>query len=80
MANENKKDFNAKMNDCKDMPKIIELDEVAAQKWGGKTMVIAPPVDYDRFMKQVPRGKLIPTPSLTKQARLANINYKKSID
>lgn len=66
MANENKKDFNAKMNDCKDMPKIIELDEVATEKWGGKTMVIAPPVDYDRFMKQVPRGKLITTSILRK--------------
>lgn len=66
MANENKKDFNAKMNDCKDMPKIIELDEVAKEKWGGKTMVIAPPLDYDCFMKQVPRGKLITTSILRK--------------
>lgn len=54
------------MNDKKDMPKIVELDEEATKKWGGKTMVIAPPIDYDDFMKQVPRGKLITTDILRK--------------
>lgn len=66
MANENKKDFNAKMNNSKDMPKIVELDEKASKKWGGRSMVIAPPNDYDIFMKKVPRGKLITTDSLRK--------------
>lgn len=66
MANENKKDFNAKMNDNKDMPKIVELDDEGAKKWKGKTMVIAPPVDYNEFMKKVPRGKLITTDILRK--------------
>ena len=51
MANEDKKDFNAKMNNSKDMPKIVELDSEASKKWGGKTMVIAPPIDYDKLMK-----------------------------
>lgn len=36
MTNENKKDFNARMNDSKDMPKIVNLDEEATKKWGGK--------------------------------------------
>ena len=36
MANENKKDFNARMNDSKDMPKIVNLDEEASKKWGEK--------------------------------------------
>ena len=66
MANEDKKDFNAKMKDNKDMPKIVELDEEAAKKWGGKTMIIAPPMDYDGFMKKVPSGKLITTDILRK--------------
>lgn len=66
MANETKKDFNARMNNKKDMPKIVELDEEATKKWGGKTMVIAPPMDYDDLMKQVPRGKLITTDILRK--------------
>ena len=66
MANESKKDFNAKMNNSKDMPKIVELNEEAAKKWGGKTMVIAPPLDYDKFMKKVPSGKVITTDTLRK--------------
>lgn len=66
MANEFKKDFNIKLNNSKDMPKIIELDDDASKKWGGKTMVIAPPIDYDDFMKKVPNGKLITTDILRK--------------
>lgn len=33
MSGENKKDFNAKMNDSKDMPKIVELDAETSKKW-----------------------------------------------
>ena len=66
MANESKKDYNKKMNDSKNMPKIVELDEEASRKWGGRTMVIAPPIDYDNFMKKVPNGKLITIDTLRK--------------
>ena len=66
MTNENKKDFNARMHDSKDMPKIVILDEDASKKWGGRTMVIAPPIDYDAFIKCVPSGKLITTDILRK--------------
>lgn len=66
MANENKKDFNVRMNDSKDMPKIVELDNDGTKKWGGKTMVIAPPLDYNELMKKVPKGKLITTDILRK--------------
>ena len=66
MANENKKDFNAKMNNSKNMPKIVKLDNDGAKKWGGETMVIAPPLDYNELMKKVPKGKLITTDTLRK--------------
>lgn len=66
MANENKKDFNKKMHDNKNLPKIVELDEEASKKWGGKTMVVAPSLDYDKLMKKVPTGKLITTDTLRK--------------
>ena len=33
---------------------------------GWKTMVIAPPIDYDTFIKNVPSGKLITTDTLRK--------------
>ncbi|MDE7390730.1 MAG: MGMT family protein [Lachnospiraceae bacterium] len=60
MANENKKDFNAMLNDCKDMPKIqIITDEKSIKKYGGDKMYFAPPIDYDRVMRLVPFGKLL---------------------
>lgn len=44
MANENKKDFNAMLNDSKDMPKIqIITDEKSIEKYGGSRMYFAPP-------------------------------------
>ena len=60
MANEDKKDFNAMLNDSKDMPKFqIITDEKSIQKYGGDRMYFAPPIDYDRVMRLVPRGKLL---------------------
>lgn len=60
MANEDKKDFNAMLNDSKDMPKIqIITDEKSIEKYGGSRMYFAPPIDYDRVMKQIPYGKVI---------------------
>ena len=40
MSNESNKDFNKKLNEKKDMPKIVELDEEASKRWGGKTMFL----------------------------------------
>ena len=60
MANEDKKDFNAMLHDSKDMPKIQTItDEKSIEKYGGSRMYFAPPMDYDRVMKQVPMGKVI---------------------
>ena len=60
MANEDKKDFNAMLNESKDMPKIqIITDEASVKKYGGNRMYFAPPADYDKVMKAVPKGKLI---------------------
>lgn len=60
MANENKKDFNAMLKDGKDMPKIVEItDEKSIEKYGGKRMYFAPPLDYDAVMRRVPEGMVI---------------------
>ncbi len=49
MANEDKKDFNAMLNDSKDMPKFqVITDEKSIEKYGGDRMYFAPPIDYDR--------------------------------
>lgn len=60
MANEDKKDFNVMLHDNKDMPKIqIITDQKSIEKYGGNRMYFAPPLDYDRVMKQIPFGKVI---------------------
>ena len=60
MAHEDKKDFNAMLNDNKDMPKIqIITDEKSIEKYGGNRMYFAPPIDYDTVMKRIPFGKVI---------------------
>lgn len=60
MANEDKKDFNAMLNDSKDMPKFqIITDKKSIEKYGGNRMYFAPPIEYDKVMKKIPSGKLI---------------------
>jgi len=55
-----KKSFNEKLQDSKDMPKIIEVtDPKAVMRYGGTKMLIAPPLAYDEIMKKVPLGKVI---------------------
>ena len=59
MANEDKKDFNAMLLDSKDMPKYQTItDQKSIEKYGGDRMYFAPPIDYDRVMRQVPCGKV----------------------
>lgn len=59
MANEEKKDFNAMLNDSKDMPKLqIVTDPGTIERYGGDRMYFAPPMDYDRAMRLVPFGRL----------------------
>lgn len=60
MADEWKKDFNAMLNDCRDMPKFQTVtDEKTIKKYGGDRMYFAPPIAYDRIMRLVPFGKVL---------------------
>ncbi|MDD6188512.1 MAG: MGMT family protein [Clostridiales bacterium] len=60
MADEDKKDFNAMLHDNKDMPKFQTItDQKSIEKYGGSRMYFAPPIDYDKVMKQIPCGKVI---------------------
>lgn len=59
MANEERKDFNAMLRDCRDMPRIdIVTDERVIEKYGGSRMYFAPPIDYDRVMRRIPVGRV----------------------
>lgn len=60
MSNEQTKDFNAMLHDSKDMPKVkIIADEKTIVKYGGTKMLLAPPIAYDKVMRQISNGKLI---------------------
>ena len=59
------KDFNAMLQNSKDMPKIqIITDPKTICRYGGTRMLLAPPLAYDALMKQVPAGKLSTTAAL----------------
>lgn len=56
------KDFNQMLNNSKDMPKIqLISDEKSIKRYGGRKMLLAPPISYDEIMRQIPYGKLITT-------------------
>lgn len=60
MADEDRKDFNAMLQDSKDMPKYQTItDQKSIEKYGGSRMYFAPPMDYDRVMRQVPYGRVV---------------------
>ncbi len=81
MANEDKKDFNAMLQDCKDMPKVrIITDVKSIAKYGGNKMYFAPPIDYDKVMKQVPYGKVITVGAIREYfAKLSDADFTEPI-
>ena len=49
------------------MPKVKELeDEKAIARFGGNRMLLAPPLDYDHLMRQVPKGEVITSEQMRK--------------
>ena len=54
-----KKSWQEKLNDSKDLPKVIRLNARQQKKWGKQTMAIPSPSDVNSIMKKVPSGKLI---------------------
>jgi len=48
-----------KLNNSKDLPKVIVIDDKMSKKWGTGTCVIPAPIEVDEIMKKVPKGKLI---------------------
>lgn len=47
------------LHDSKGMPRMQEITNAASiAKYGGRRMLLAPPLDYDALMRQVPPGRL----------------------
>lgn len=55
----NRKSWTEKLNDSKDLPKVVKLNAEGAKKWGGKTMAIPSPMEVNEIMKSVKKGKVI---------------------
>jgi hypothetical protein len=53
-----KKTWREKLNDVKDLPKVVEVPDDAISRWGGKRIAIPLPKDVDNWMRKVPKGKL----------------------
>jgi hypothetical protein len=60
-----KKNWTEKLNDSKDLPKIITIDNKTKKiNWPHGTYVLPSPLEVDALMKKVPKGKLATTDSL----------------
>lgn len=66
------KTWQEKLEDDKDLPKILHLDADQAQRWGGRTMVVPAPREVDTLMKRVPQGKLATINELRRQLAAAH--------
>lgn len=56
-----KKRYIEKLQNDKNLPKIVNLNEKDQKRLNAKTMVIPKPIDVYNIMKQIPKGKLITT-------------------
>ena len=54
-----KKTWREKLQDSKDLPKVVILKEDAQKRWKGKTMAIPSPMEVNEIMAKIPEGKLI---------------------
>ncbi len=57
-----KKSWVEKLNDSKDLPKVVPISGKMIGKWGtkiGDTLAIPSPLEVDSIMRKVPYGKLI---------------------
>jgi len=54
-----KKSWIEKLNNSKDLPKVIKITGKMSQRWGVGTCAIPSPLEVDAIMKKVPKGKVI---------------------
>lgn len=61
-----KKSWQQKLQDSKDLPKVVQLDQKAQSRWKGETLAIPSPLEVNEIMASVPKGKLITTDLIRK--------------
>jgi alkylated DNA nucleotide flippase Atl1 len=53
-----RKSWREKLNDDKDLPRVVTIDGKMIKRWGEGTLVIPAPCEVDDLMRQVPSGKV----------------------
>jgi alkylated DNA nucleotide flippase Atl1 len=53
-----RKSWREKLNDSKDLPKVINITGKMIKRWGTGTCAIPSPKEVDTIMKKIPRGKV----------------------
>ena len=53
-----KKTWNEKLDDAKDLPKVVRVGGRLAKRWGEGTCAIPAPREVDTLMRRVPQGKV----------------------
>lgn len=53
-----KKTWCEKLEDSKDLPRVVRITGKMSKKWGTGTVVIPAPIEVDELMKKIPEGKL----------------------
>ncbi len=53
-----KQTWNEKLNDSKDLPKVVKIKGKMVKRFGRGTIVIPAPLDVDAYMRKVKRGQL----------------------
>ncbi|WP_455368847.1 methylated DNA-protein cysteine methyltransferase [[Eubacterium] cellulosolvens] len=54
-----KKSWRDKLNNDKDLPRVVQIEGRLSKKWGTGTCVIPSPKEVNQLMKKVPKGKLV---------------------
>jgi alkylated DNA nucleotide flippase Atl1 len=54
-----KTSWQEKLANSKDLPRVERIDEKKSKRWGTGTFVIPAPIEVDKIMRKVPKGKLI---------------------
>ena len=59
MAAKAKRSWREKLEDSKDLPKVMPIEDGMVKRWGEGTVVIPAPLEVDEIMRKVPEGRLI---------------------
>ena len=58
MSSYHKKTWQEKLADDKGLPTVFEISDKQSKRWGAGTCVIPSPMEVNKLMQSVPRGKL----------------------